>query len=78
MFGFALGVAARAHYLLRRFMPTNFLLDALHTRRGLKWGVLAMLLAIPYGLAAIYYSGLVEVGGAGWMSVLVLLFVWDG
>lgn len=77
MFGFALGVAARTHYFLRRFMPTNILLDALHTRRGLKWGAPAMLLVVPYCLAAVYCAGLVEAGGAGWLSALALLFVWN-
>lgn len=75
MFGFTLAVVARAHYFLRRFMPTNILLDAIHTRRGLKWGIPAMLLALPYLLAALYCSGMVEAGGAGWLSVLALLFV---
>jgi hypothetical protein len=28
-----------ARGFLRRYMPTNILLDALRTRRGLKWGV---------------------------------------
>lgn len=32
---------------LRRYMPTNRLLDVIRTRRGLKRGVSAMLLAIP-------------------------------
>lgn len=77
MFGFALGVAARAHYFLRRLTPTNILLDAIHTRRGLRWGVPAMLLAVPYALAAVYCTGLVEAGGSGWLSVLALLFVWN-
>lgn len=33
---------------LHRYMPSNIVLDRLRTRRGLKWGVPAMLLAIPY------------------------------
>lgn len=33
---------------LHRYMPANIVLDRLRTRRGLKWGVPAMLLAIPY------------------------------
>ena len=41
-----LSVHTRA--FLRRYMPTNILLDAIRTRRGLKWGVPAMLLAVPY------------------------------
>lgn len=39
-------------YFLRRYMPTNMFLDAIRTRRGLKWGVPAMLLALPYLYAA--------------------------
>src|SRR5690625_7358931 len=45
----AIAVAA---YPLRRYLPTARIRDAVMTRRGLKWGVPAMLLAIPY-LAAI-------------------------
>lgn len=77
MFGFVFGVAARTHYFLRRFMPTNILLDALHTRRGLKWGAPAMLLAIPYAIAAVYCTGLFEAGGSGWLSALALQFMWN-
>lgn len=35
-------------YFMRRWMPSNILLDKIRTRRGLKYGVSAMLLAIPY------------------------------
>lgn len=77
MFRLLLSVTARAHYALRRFMPTNILLDAIHTRRGLKWGVPGMLLAIPYALAAMLCAGMVASGGSGWLNVLVLLFAWN-
>lgn len=77
MFGILLGVTARTHYALRRFMPTNILLDAIHTRRGLKWGVPAMLLAIPYALAAVFCVGLVEAGGSSWLNVVALLLAWN-
>lgn len=62
---------------LRRFMPTNRLLDAIGTRRGLKWGVPAMLLAIPYLLAAAVFRDLIEGGGPGWLHLLVLLCTWN-
>ena len=77
MFGFVFPIVARARVILRRLMPTNVALDAIHTRRGLKWGVPAMLLAVPYGLAAAYCVGLVERGAAGWLNVLVVLFLWN-
>lgn len=71
--------AASVHtrYFLRRYMPTNILLDAIRTRRGLKWGVPTMLLAIPYVLAAAFCVQLIEDGGPGWLYVLVLLALWD-
>jgi hypothetical protein len=45
-------LSVRIRYFLRRYMPTNILLDLIRTRRGLKWGIPAMLLAAPYLLAA--------------------------
>ena len=77
MFGLLLGIIARIHYSLRGIMPTNVLLDALHTRRGLKWGVPAMLLAIPYALAAAFCTGEAESGGSGWYNLLALVFAWN-
>jgi small-conductance mechanosensitive channel len=77
MFGIIWGLTARAHYFFRRFMPTNIALDAIHTRRGLKWAVPAMLVAVPYALAAALCAGLVETGGSGWLNVLTVLFVWN-
>jgi len=71
--------AASVHtrYFLRRYMPTNRLLDAIRTRRGLKWGLPAMLLAGPYLLAAGICTNLVTDGGPGWLNVLVILFIWN-
>ena len=77
MFGIIWGLTARIHYSVRRFMPTNIALDAIHSRRGLKWGVPAMLIAVPYLLAAVFCIGLVEDGGSGWLNLLALLFVWN-
>ncbi len=45
-------LSVRTRYFLRRYMPTNILLDAIRTRRGLRWGVPASLLAVPYLVAA--------------------------
>ena len=71
-----LSVHTRA--FLRRYMPTNILLDAIRTRRGLKWGVLpAMLLAVPYLLAASTFTTLIADGGPGWLNLLVLLCLWN-
>ena len=62
---------------LRRYMPTNILIDAVRTRRGLKWGIPAMLLAVPYLLAASAFTTLIADGGPGWLNLLVLLCLWN-
>lgn len=56
---------ARIHTrsFLRRYMPTNILLDLIRTRRGLKWGLPAMLLAALYLLAASICTNLIGNGG---------------
>lgn len=69
--------SVRTRYFLRRYMPTNIALDAIRTRRGLKWGIPAMLLAAPYLLAASICANLIADGAAGWLNLLVILFLWN-
>ncbi len=61
----------------RRFMPTSILLDWLRSRRGLKWGIPAMLLAVPYLLIAVWCSGAIERGASGWLNLVILLCIWN-
>jgi hypothetical protein len=77
MFRLIWALSVRTRYFLRRYMPTNILLDAIRTRRGLRWGVPAMVLAIPYLYAASICAQLAEDGGPGWLHLLVLLFIWN-
>ena len=65
------------HDFLRRWMPTNVIRDMIRTRHGLKWGVPAMLLAVPYFAAAYWLTTLLANGAAGWLNLLVLLCVWS-
>ena len=62
---------------MRRFMPTNILLDAICTRSGLKWGVPAMLLAIPYLFAASTCTALIDGGASRWLYVIALVCIWN-
>ncbi|MGI8393451.1 sulfate permease [Leucobacter sp. W1038] len=62
---------------MRRFMPTNNALDAFRTRRGLKWGVPAMLLAIPYCFAAAYLTALIDDGAPNWLYLVALVCIWN-
>ena len=68
----------RTRRFLRRWMPTNILLDKIRTRRGLKWGIPAMLLAVPYFLIAITLANHIQSGGPGWLNLIVLLTIWNG
>ena len=77
MFRLIWALSVRSRYFLRRYMPTNILLDAIRTRRGLRWGVPAMLLAISYLYAASICVQLIEDGGTGWLHLLVLLFIYN-
>lgn len=62
---------------LRRYMPTNIVLDAIRTRRGLEWGVPAMLLAVPYLVIASTCTNLIDNGAPEWMHLIVLLCIWN-
>lgn len=62
---------------LRRYMPTNILLDAIRTRRGLKWGTPAVLLAVPYLLAASTCTTVLAEGGPRWLNFLILVCLWN-
>jgi hypothetical protein len=77
MFRLIWALSVRTRYYLRRYLPINILLDAIRTRRGLRWGVPAMTLAIPYLYAASICAQLAEDGGPGWLHLLVMLFVWN-
>lgn len=77
MFRLLWNLSIRVRLFLRTYMPTNILLDALRTRRGLKWGMPAMLIAAPYLLGAWLLTVWIADGGPGWLNLLVLLFVWN-
>ncbi|MGO1531815.1 MAG: hypothetical protein ACTHZ5_13385 [Micrococcaceae bacterium] len=63
---------------MRRWMPTNILLDTLRTRRGLKWGIPAMFLGVVYLMIAATCTGLIEQGWSKWLYPLFLLLLWNG
>ena len=64
-------------YFLRRYMPSNVVLDLLRTRRGLKWGLPAMLLAAPYLVVAYWCTTIIDRGGPGWLHLIVLVCLWS-
>lgn len=70
-------LSARTGYYLRRYMPTNRLLDAIRRRRNLKWGIPAMLLAVPYLLIANICTNALDQGAPGWLHLVVLWSVWN-
>ncbi len=77
MFRLLWNLSIRVRLFLRTYMPTNILIDALRTRRGLKWGMPAMLIAAPYLLGAWLLTVWIADGGPGWLNLLVLLFIWN-
>ena len=65
------------HYFTRRYLPSNILLDAIRTRRGLRWGVPAMLLATPYLLIANLCAQAIADNGPRWLHLVVLWSIWN-
>lgn len=77
MFRFIWTLNVRTRDYLHRYMPSNRLLAAIRTRRGLKWGLPAMLVALPYFLIAYACSAAVADGGPGWLHLIVLWACWN-
>lgn len=70
-------VSVRTRDLTRHYLPTNILLDLIRTRRSLKWGVPAMLLAVPYLASAVWCARAVTDGGPGWLNLIILVAIWN-
>lgn len=62
---------------LRAWMPSNIVLDLIRRRQNLKWGIPAMLLAVPYLAVAYWCRAVIEGGAPGWLHVIVLLCLWS-
>ncbi len=70
-------VSVHTRAFMRRYMPSNIVLDRVRTRRGMKWGPLAMLLAIPYVAVAYWLTVLIEAGSPGWLYLFVFICLWS-
>src|SRR6478609_838698 len=77
MFQLLIAFVSRIYAFFQRCMPTNILIRATHTRRGLKWGVPAMLLAVVYIVIAAALAQWVAGGAPGWINLLVLVCLWN-
>jgi hypothetical protein len=64
-------------YYLRRYLPSNIVLDAIRRRRGLRWGVPAMLLAVPYMVIVQVCTTAIDNGGPGWLNIVILVAAWS-
>ncbi|QYG11388.1 hypothetical protein [Microbacterium sp. PAMC22086] len=70
-------LSVRTRTFLRRWMPTNILLDKLRTRRGLKWGVPAMGLGLVYLLIAAASITLINAGWSQGLYIVFALCLWN-
>ncbi|WRS30000.1 sulfate permease [Actinomycetaceae bacterium MB13-C1-2] len=72
-----LAMTSFIYSLLQRYAPSNIALRCIRSRRGLKWGVPAVLLALPYLGLAFWCSFVAAGGGSAWLIFLVLLSLWN-
>jgi hypothetical protein len=78
MFSLFWNLSAALNGYVRFYMPTNRVLERLHTPRALKWAIPVALIATPaYLFAMSVCAVLIERGGPGYLNVLVLLFAWN-
>lgn len=77
MFRLIWTLSVRTRDYLHRYMPSNRLLTAIRTRRGLKWGIPSMLVALPYLLIGSICSGAAADCGPGWLHLIVLWACWN-
>jgi|LSQX01.3.fsa_nt_gb hypothetical protein len=73
MLGFIVSGVARVVATLNRYLPSLRLIQRIiHRRDSHKWGVPAMLFAVPYFLVANIFKGIIEDGGHALFSVPLL------
>ncbi|SBM44411.1 sulfate permease [Propionibacterium freudenreichii] len=70
-------LSIRAHDFFHHYMPSNRLLAATRTRQGLKWGVPAMLVGVPYLAMANVCTILIDRGAPEWLHLVVLWGIWN-
>lgn len=70
-----LGIHARDFF--QQCMPSNRLLAVTRTRRGLKWGVPAVLVGVPYLAVVNVCPILIDCGAPEWLHLVVLWGIWD-
>ena len=63
-------LSIHAHDFFQHYMPSNRLLAATRTRRGLKWGV-------PYLAIANVCTILIDRGAPEWLHLVVLWGIWN-
>lgn len=77
MFQLLIAFVSRIYAFFQRTMPTNMIIRATHTRRGLKWSAPAMLLAVVYVVIGAALAQWVANGAPGWINLLVLVCLWN-
>lgn len=70
-------IGLNLNVFLQCYAPTNRILNRLRKRENLRYGPLAMLLAIPYLFAGWLIITLVEAGAPELLRLLFLLAFWN-
>lgn len=73
-----IAISISIHDVLRHYTPSNVIRDLVRTREGLKWGVPAMLLAVPYFGVAYWFTTIIDTGASKWIYLIVFLCLWSG
>jgi len=69
---------AAVYYWAQLWLPSNRLLRAIRSRRGLKWGLPAMVIGVACFYTAAMVTVVIRDGGPTWLHAVVVVLVIDG
>lgn len=70
-------LSIHAHDFFQHYMPSNRLLAAMRTRRGLRWDVPAMLVTVPCLAVTNACTILIDREASAWLHLVVLRGIWN-
>jgi hypothetical protein len=78
IFAASWALSSRLYGLAQRFCPSSIVIRRVHTRSGIKWGLLVGLAgAAFYGLLMVATSTIVRDGGPGWVNLFFIIGFWN-
>ena len=77
MFAASWAVSSGLYGLFQRFAPSNIVIRRVHTRSGIKWGLVGLAGVVVYGVVMVVARGVLHDGGPGWVNLIFFVAFWS-